>query len=218
MLETLDKLTQRFADRLADDAFVELRKPLRQSGRARQQEKEKALLEVAKTLRVARPRVASWSLQHEGFSAVKQGLKRVYKRGRQSFADAFDDPSVEAFHEWRKHVKCLWYQIRLLKPIWPSVMQRLADELEMLGEYLSDDHDLAILRQGVLEQTGDSSDRTDLEALVALIDQRCGELQIEARHLGERIYVERPRAFIARLKVYWQAWRAETDVNPIAVS
>jgi CHAD domain-containing protein len=218
MLETFDKLTHRFADQLAEDAFLELRKPLRQSGRARQQEKQKALSEVAKTLREARSRVPSWPLQHDGFSAVHQGLKLVYKRGRQSFTNAFDHPSVESFHEWRKHVKCLWYQIRILKPIWPTMMQRLADELETLGEYLSDDHDLALLRQRVLEQTEHSSDRTDLEALVALIDQRRGELQVEARHLGERVYVEKPRAFIARLKVYWQAWRAETDVDAIAVS
>jgi CHAD domain-containing protein len=218
MLETLDKLTGRFADQLADDAFTALRKPLRQSSTGRQLEKKKALSEVAKTMRMARPRVASWPLRHNDFSAVGQGLKRVYKRGRRSFADAFEHPSVENFHEWRKQVKCLWYQIRILKPIWPPMMERLADELEALGEYLSDDHDLAILRQHVLEQTEKAGDRTDLEALVALIDQRRGELQVEARHLGGRVYVEKPRAFTGRLKVYWQAWRVEKHIDPIAVS
>jgi hypothetical protein len=54
--------------------------------------------------------------------------------------------------------------------------------------------------------------------LVALIDQRRGELQVEARRLGERVYVEKPRAFAGRLQGYWQAWRAEGQVDPIAVS
>jgi hypothetical protein len=100
------------------------------------------------------------------------------------------------------------------------MMEMLADELETLGEYLSDDHDLALLRQGVLEsaeRSGDG-DRTDLEALIALIDQRRGELQVQARRFGERVYVEKPRAFTGRLQVYWQVWRSEEHIDPIAVS
>jgi hypothetical protein len=98
------------------------------------------------------------------------------------------------------------------------MMAKFADELKVLGDCLSDDHDLAILRQRVLEQAEKSGDRTTLEALVALIDQRRGELQVEAQPLGERVYVEKPRAFVARLQAYWQAWRVEAHVDPIAVS
>jgi CHAD domain-containing protein len=162
--------------------------------------------------------VESWTIHHDGFFAVRQGLRRVYKQNRRSFANAFDQPSVENFHEWRKHVKALWYQIRLLKPIWPTMMEGFADALEALGDCLSHDHDLAILRQSVLEQLAKSGDRRNLEVLVALIDQRRGELQVEARRLGERLYVEKPRAFAGRLEVYWQAWRSEVHVDPIAVS
>lgn len=218
MLETFDKLTARFADQLAPDAFTELRQPLRQSSTARRLEKKKAMLAVAKALGPARRRVERWPLHHNDFSALRQGLKRVYKQGRQSFAHTYEQPSVENFHEWRKHVKCLRYQIRLLKPIWPVMMERLSDELDTLGEYLSDDHDLALLRQRVLEAAERSGDRTDLEALIALIDQRRGELQVGARRLGERVYVEKPRAFADRLQVYWQAWRSEQQIDPIAVS
>jgi hypothetical protein len=98
------------------------------------------------------------------------------------------------------------------------MMDRLADELKTLGEYLSDDHDLALLRQRMLESVETSGDRVDLEALIALIDQRRGELQVEARRLGERVYGEKPRAFACRLQVYWQAWRSESHVDPIVVS
>jgi CHAD domain-containing protein len=218
MLETFDKLTDRFADQLASDAFTELRRPLRQSSTARRLEKKKTVVAVAKIIGTARRRVESWPIHPNGFSALGEGVKRVYKQGRQSFARAFEQPSVENFHEWRKHVKCLWYQIRILKPIWPTMLDRLADELKTLGEYLSADHDLALLRQRVLESVETSGDRTDLEALIALIDQRRGELQVEARRLGERVYVEKPRAFTGRLQVYWQVWRSERHVDPIAVS
>jgi CHAD domain-containing protein len=218
MLEAFDKLMDRFAAQLAANTFTELRKLLRQSSTARRIEKQNALSAAARTLSAARRRVEHWPIHHNGFSAVRLGLKRTYRRGRQSFANAYDQPSVENFHEWRKQVKCLWYQIRLLKPIWSPMMAKFADELKVLGDCLSDDHDLAILRQRVLEQAEKSGDRTTLEALVALIDQRRGELQVEAQPLGERVYVEKPRAFVARLQAYWQAWRVEAHVDPIAVS
>jgi CHAD domain-containing protein len=218
MIEAFDKLTERFADQLAPDAITALRQSFMQSSTTRQLEKKKALSEVAKTIRAARQRVESWTIHHDGFAAVRQGLRRIYKQNRRSFANAFDQPSVENFHEWRKQVKALWYQIRLLKPIWPIMMEGFADALEALGDCLSHDHDLAILRQSVLEPLAKSGDRRNLEVLVALIDQRRGELQVEARRLGERLYVEKPRAFAGRLEVYWQAWRSEVHVDPIAVS
>jgi CHAD domain-containing protein len=217
-LETFDKLMERFAAQLAADAFTELRKLLRQSSTVQRLEKQNALSMVAKTINTARRRVERWSIHQDGFSALGPGLKRTYKRGQRSFTQALDQPSVENFHEWRKQVKCLWYQVRLLKSVWPKMMEKFADELKALGEYLSDDHDLAILRERVLEHAEQSSDRTTLEALVALIDQRRGELQVAAKHLGARIYVEKPGAFVCRLQAYWLAWRAEVRVNPIAVS
>jgi CHAD domain-containing protein len=218
MLEAFDKLMDRFAAQLAANTFTELRKLLRQSSTARRIEKQNALSAAARTLSAARRRVEHWPIHHNGFSAVGPGLKRTYQQGRQSYANAYDQPSVENFHEWRKQVKCLWYQIRLFRPIWPPMMAKFADELKALGDDLSDDHDLAILRQHVLEQAEKSGDRTTLEALVALIDQRRGELQVAAQYLGERVYFERPRAFVDRLHAYWQAWQAEAHVDPIAVS
>ena len=98
------------------------------------------------------------------------------------------------------------------------MMAPVADELKVLGDYLSDDHDLAILRARVFEQAKPLDDRTALEALVAMIDQRRGELEVEAKPLGARIYAEKPGAFVDRLQAYWHVWRAEVQVDPIAVS
>ena len=90
--------------------------------------------------------------------------------------------------------------------------------MKTLSGYLSDDHDLAILRERVLEQSKRSDDGAEIEALVALIDQRRGELQVKANLLGARIYAEKPGAFVGRTEHYWQAWRSEVKVDPIAAS
>jgi CHAD domain-containing protein len=217
-LETFDKLTDRFADQLAPNAFAEVHQSLRQSSTAQRLEKKKTILAVARTIRTARRRVEQWPIHQDDFSALGQGVKRVYKQGRQSFANAIEQPSVENFHEWRKDVKYLRYQIRILKPIWSTMLERLGDELETLGQYLSDDHDLALLRQCVLEPAEPSDGRMDIEALIALIDQRRGELQVEAKRLGERVYAEKPRVFAGRLQVYWQAWRSDGQIASVNVS
>jgi len=218
MIEIIDKLTERFSEQLSADAFGRLRGPLVCSKRGRQQDQKRAMAEVAKTLRVARRRVEEWPVKRNDALALSRGLRRVFKRGRTEFAAAYDQPSIENFHEWRKQVKHLLYQVRLLKPVWPKLMEGWADELKKLGGYLSDDHDLAILREKVLEQSARSSKRIELEALVALVDQRRGELQVKARGLGARIYAEKPGAFVDRAQAYWQAWRSEVEADPIAVS
>jgi hypothetical protein len=82
--------------------------------------------------------------------------------------------------------------------------QKLADELEKLADHLSEDHDIAILRQQVLQQSREDWD--ELEALVALIDQCRSELEVEANRLGKRLYVESPNTFVRRFRVYWRAW------------
>ena len=94
-------------------------------------------------------------------------------------------------------------------------MKTLSGELKTLGKYLSEDHDLGILRDVVTEQLEDSDNRTEIEAFVALIDQRRNELQQEAKVLGLRIYADKPRAFALRAEAYWLAWRTERKTDPI---
>ena len=213
MIAAFDTMTEHYADQLAPDDFAALRTPFIRIRRKQQSDQNEALADVARMLKSARPRVTDWPVDDDGFSALRQGLTRSYKKGRTSMAQA--KPSVGNLHEWRKRMKDLGYQVRLFKPIWPRMLEGLADEIERLADYLSDDHDLAILRQTLLQQPPE--DRTQLEALVALIDQRRGELEVEATRLGERIYVEKPNAFVRRFEVYWRAWCAETKVDAIAV-
>src|SRR5262249_2688103 len=75
MLETFDKLTDRFADQLAPNAFAGLRQSLKQSSTARRLGKKKVMLAVAKAIDTARRRVEHWPTHQDGFSALGQGVK-----------------------------------------------------------------------------------------------------------------------------------------------
>jgi CHAD domain-containing protein len=119
-----------------------------------------------------------------------------------------DDP--ELFHDWRKRVKYLWHQSEILGPAWPSQLEQQAEALHTLSGYLGDDHDLAELNRVIRLEShrfiGDSS----LPTLLRLIERRRAVLQAQARPLGRRLYVEKPRAFVARMEGYWRIWEQES--------
>jgi CHAD domain-containing protein len=112
-------------------------------------------------------------------------------------------PSDERWHEWRKRVKDLWYQHRLLANAWPGLMKAQANECDELGTLLGDDHDLATLAATLTSTEGVSPPPSvDSEAVIDLIAVRRRELQDRARALGHRIYAEKPKAHVRRIGAY----------------
>lgn len=211
-VETLDAVTAHFAETLAPGAFDRLREALVERHaeiKHRILEEERAADAVVATLKEARGRIDDWPVEHRDVSAFDDGLRRVYKRGRNRLADARDEPTVEALHEWRKRVKYLWYHTRMLQPIWSDPLAELADEIHDLANALGDVHDLAVLRTTVVEEPDVCEDEHGAQHLIGLIDRRRAALQAAAWPLGERIYIEPPDAFVARIAAYWEIWQRE---------
>jgi CHAD domain-containing protein len=212
---TLEELICHFNKELAHSDIKALRKRLRRSKAEQHSYRKQTLSDVAEALTSARERVATWPINNDGFSALRPGLKRVYKRGRTAFELARGERTTENLHEWRKQVKYLWYQVCVLNPMWPKPLDILADELSKLADYLSEDHDLALLSRTAIEQAPALGDPAEVEKLILLIDQRRILLQTKAVVLGVRIYAEKPNAFVNRMHAYWQAWRPARDIEPV---
>ena len=87
-------------------------------------------------------------------------------------------------------------------------MRGHAEDAHRLADLLGDDHDLAVLRSTLVELDGQIP--RDLDPVLGLIEHRRAQLQTEAMFLGERLYAEKPKAFVRRLRRYWRAWRNET--------
>ncbi|HMR65555.1 MAG TPA: CHAD domain-containing protein, partial [Anaerolineae bacterium] len=213
LIKTLDDVAERYADDLDNSkAYKELRKKLAAEHEAikRQRlEHDQKMAEVAATLKEARQRVETWPIAHNDFSGVSGGLKRVYKRGYRALTQAYDNPTPENFHEWRKRVKYLWYHIRILENVWADPMVELGNQLDDLADYLGDYHDLAGLSHMLINRP-ELIDDKDREDLVKLLNKRQAKLLIQARQLGERIYVEQPKVFVQRIGSYWEVWQADT--------
>lgn len=205
---TLEDLIQHFNSKVVDHKLKSLRKQFR-SARATV-DKRQISAALIESLSSARQRVHSWPIKNDSFSAVRPGLHRVYKRGRLNLHLARAQRTPETLHELRKQVKYLLYQVSILNPMWPKPMAALDRELTKLAGYLSEIHDLHVLRSTALARTADSDSADDLETLVFLTDHRSKQLFSRADGLGARIYSESPPSFVDRLESYWLAWRPTT--------
>jgi len=157
-------------------------------------------------LEIGRQHVADWPVGKTDWKTIRSGLKRTYKRGRRTMSTARETPTDETFHEWRKRVKDLWYDMRLLEGAWKPVLHGWVKELDRLSDLLGDDHDLAVFIERVGAESA-SGNGAVAELIEAAYVQRAGK-QAEAIALGHRIYAERPGSFADRVSAYWRAWRA----------
>ena len=216
LVETLDRLVESLGKDVPKSRFARVRVWLverRDRVYSQVDSSNRAVQEVIADLAQACERLEHWNLQRRGWGGLREGVQRVYARGRRDFAGAYALPSDEAFHDWRKQAKYLWYHTQILENIWPSVMQAQAEELDQLGELLGQDHDLAVLRTTVLAEFPRAGATATLRALESRIGEVRSRMQAEARPLAERIYLERPRDFTRRLRGYWRVWQAEQSAG-----
>jgi CHAD domain-containing protein len=198
MLETLAGLTY-----LPPGDGWELRKAI-QAHRERNAgdgDREASARTAVAILKEARGRVSDWPLERDSFDALAKGLDKTYRRGRDDFEAASREPALEVLHDWRKRVKDLWYHHTLLRFMWPPVIEVAGSEAHALSDRLGDDHDLAMLAAWVEENADAGQEFFDA------VDRRRGELQDEAFALGARVYAEKPKAFVRRIDLLWNAGR-----------
>ena len=204
MLKAFEKLT-------GNDArwFAEVEKELRRHCRreSRRFRENDFVASADRILRKIERRVGHLELKASGWAAIEPGLKESYVHGQEAFAFARRKPLPENFHDWRKHVKTLWYYFQLLRPAWPSEMRAMTDELELLAGRLGEDHDLFLLEQFAMRHCAGWT--TEAASLKRLIETREKELRVEALKLGERLYAETPGVLCRRLENYWNVWRGE---------
>jgi CHAD domain-containing protein len=208
MLETLERLSARYPDRIDRRRTV----PLRRALEARRDEAVAApdlsdrIDAFRCVLRGARERAEGWRLKAEGWEALGPGLALTYGRGRSAMAEAHRTGRGEDYHEFRKRVKYHGYHARLLAPVWPPLMAPYAALLDDLGEGLGEQHDLVAFAPIVAGSELATEARIGLEDLIA--EER---LALEARALvvGARVFAEKPRAMARRMGAWWAAWTAD---------
>lgn len=202
MLKAFEKLAGRHMKR-----FPGIRAVLEKHARrkAKQFQRDDLVPLAGRLLRRTRRRVEALEIRGTGWAVIEPALRESYRRGRAARERAARNPSPENFHDWRKQVKDLWHYFRLLQPAWPAEIRALTEDLEILGEYLGDDHDLALLQGFVTRHAGGRARETG--ALDRLIHLRQRRLRAAALRLGSRLYDQTPARMCRRLGGHWNEWR-----------
>lgn len=206
-LQTLSALEERFGKELPSASAGGWKRLLEEDrdavAGAEDGEARARIGDVLAAISTAADRIDEWPLEGDSWSLLGPGLRRSYGRGRAAMAEVRAEPDPELVHQWRKRCKDLWYQTRLIERAWPSLLGETVEQLHELADQLGDHHDLSLLAED-LERRSEVGSRA---ALAALIERRQDELLDDALALGARIYAERPKAFVKRLRAYWAAWR-----------
>jgi CHAD domain-containing protein len=213
MLEVFDAITKKYREQLGAKGLESVRQELvaRKENFGAARNTGAVIDDVLKDLRGARKRVNEWPLTSNGFAAVAPGLATTFKQGRKAFACAYEEPVPENFHEFRKRAKDHWYHVRLLENLWTPVMEAYEASLKSLEQDLGDDHNLVVLRQIARDDPGRFKNKRDLAIFFKLMDGYQEELRTDARNIGERIYGQKPREFVAQMQHFWEAWKHEAE-------
>ena len=147
-------------------------------------------------------RLSKWSLTGLSWRQICGAVEKIYKRGQRGLGKTIKKPVPENFHEWRKRVKDLWYQLRILQPLNRVVLEKIAADAEVLGELLGREHDFYFLLARLEKESGDEALRGELVQLRKLIRKRGKRLRRNALELGRRFYAEPSKAFAKRISIF----------------
>jgi CHAD domain-containing protein len=209
LLDAFDEMAGKIRNSAARSDLRPVREGLVESKREisrRLRADRRSIAKVQGCLRKARKRAQRWPVGRHGWSLLGPGLKRVYRKGRQSLTRAQSDSSVENLHELRKQAKYLWNDLRILEPAAPRLLAARIDALDRLGDALGDNHDHAALRDYLGRHCAELPGEAAREVF-SRIDRQRRDLQKRALVVARRLYADKPKAFTSRVHEYWRAWK-----------
>ena len=135
------------------------------------------------------------------------GLETAYRKARKAFRKAYDKPSDESFHAWRKAAQLHWRHMLLLSHGWPEALLARAGEAKEVSRLLGEDHDYSVLVAFAQMHDGSALAPGDLKSLSELCRARQEELRAWAKPRGDRLFAEGAECLRERIAHYWSSAR-----------
>lgn len=162
----------------------------------------KQLNTVKMQIELAQKRIPEWQFHGEPDATFEQNIPKIFRQGARAMRQAQVEPTDEAFHEWRKRVKYMWYHLQLIGPLWPDALKPWASQFKQLANYLGDEHDITLVKEQVAAGHLHLSSKAH-EHMHAHMLAYQQQLRTQALHLGKKLYAESPKAMGQRLHQYW---------------
>ncbi|WP_298868929.1 CHAD domain-containing protein [uncultured Gimesia sp.] len=210
MLESLQKLRERFPDSTCEELFLEFENKFvtrKQKIVDEWIDLEFDLSKLSDQLKDAYEAIEAWKIKGKAEQVLSRSLKQNYQHGVEALKKLHQNPDGKLFHDCRKHSKYLLYHMKLISESWKPILSAYIVELDQLNDLLGDDHDLTVMTQLIKSETETFQSSANVNRFQALICQQRLEFQSAALKLADRIYAEKPKTFARRMRVYWTLWR-----------
>ena len=145
------------------------------------------------TLLAAKARIRSWRLEPVDRRWVRDGLQRIYRRGREGYELACADPTAENLHEWRKRVKYLYQAMVIWRVHNAARVKGVMKRAHKVASLLGTEHDLGMFNE---QLTKLDSAHPVRPAIGCSIAQRQSNLRDKAFNKGRRLFKVKPGAFV----------------------
>jgi CHAD domain-containing protein len=169
-------------------------------------EREDAWKNVDRELRSLRRAAKRWRPIHRRFGAFARGIRLNHKRGRKAMVRARKSKDAADFHEWRKQMKALWYELRLIERAGRPIRQNVA-VLHRAETWLGEDHNLEVLCTELSKDVAVCGGAVDFDRLRLAADRYQCQLRDKAIEAARRIYGRKSDAYVRGIKRAWQIWQ-----------
>ena len=162
--------------------------------------------DVEDGLRKLRRKARRWRPSHRAFGSLARGIAASHRRGRKALARAMKKGRADDFHAWRKEVKRLWYDLRLLAPAGATVRRDVA-ALHHAEECLGDDHNVVVLCAALSKDGALHGTPLTVAALQHAADRYHADARKKALAAVRHIYSVKPKQYVRSLTRAWRDWQ-----------
>jgi CHAD domain-containing protein len=210
MLATLAKLRSKAPHALDEHTFARVRRRLSSHKQTLMKDARRDAVwkSVDRELRKLRKKAQQWRPMHRQFGALATGIRVSHGRGRKALTRARNGQGAADFHEWRKQIKVLWYQLRLVQRCGRGIGKDVR-VLHQAETWLGDDHNVVVL---CAELSKDAS-LCDVARLRQAADRYQCDLRRKAIANAAGIYGSKPAIYVRRIKHAWSAWHRHDRVR-----
>ncbi len=141
--------------------------------------------------------IDNWDFKKKNFSLINIGLSEIYEKGQIFYKMALKKQEVPIFHEMRKNAKDLLYALEIIRKGWPPVIKTYINQTKILTDQIGKMHDLYELKLEINKYYKGN----EIEDLLKTSDERIKNLIGSSELIGQKIYAEKTKNFISRMKI-----------------
>jgi CHAD domain-containing protein len=203
LLGSFDRLANEAG--LSADAAGELRERLSAGKLSAKSSRESAdpLPEVIAVLEAAREEIPRLEWPAD-LKDLKRGLRESQGRLKRSWKLARQKGDSETLHDWRKRVKDTASHLGLFRAVLPPELKESRNATKALGEILGEEHDLALLCEGLSPHAMPARLREKASGLIEAIGARRQWLREEALRNGEALSSRPAKALAEEVVSRWR--------------